>query len=90
MKPLPEYSPTMLGLMLQACQVLAKDDHGLTAQKFARQTATAAGVHVQSVQYALAGRLRKAESRVRLWALLGHFPADAGIVLTDDGGQIHG
>jgi hypothetical protein len=35
------------------------------------------------------GRLPTPEPRARLWAVLGHFPSDFGVVLTH-GGQEHG
>jgi hypothetical protein len=84
---LPEYSPAMLRLMLEARSVLAADDHGQSKKAFAREIARLSGVHIRAVHFAMAGRLRKADQRARLWAVLGHFPSDFGLVLTDDGGQ---
>lgn len=86
---LPEYSPVMLRLMLEARAVLAADDRGMSRKAFANEVAKLAGVHFRSVYVAMAGRLRRADQRARLWAVLGHFPSDFGVVLTDDGGQ-HG
>jgi hypothetical protein len=88
--PVPEYSPAMLRLMLEGRAVLARDDAGQSLRQFAQEVAKLAGVHVRTVYSALAGRLREAERRARLWAVLGHFPSDFGIVLTDDGGQFRG
>lgn len=89
-RPVPEYSPAMLRLMLEGRAVLARDDHGIRAKAFAMEIAKLAGVHVQAVHFAFAGRLKKAELRVRIWAVLGHTPGLQGILLTDDGGQRHG
>lgn len=89
-RPVPEYSPAMLRMMLEGRAVLARDDAGQTLRQFVHGIARLAGVHVRAVHLALAGRLHKADRRVRLWAVLGHFPSDHGIVLTDDGGQHHG
>ncbi|QOF71452.1 hypothetical protein IG197_27540 [Aminobacter sp. SR38] len=88
--PVPEYSPAMLRLMLEGRAVLARDDTGQTARQFIHGFARLAKVHVRCVHDALAGRLKNAERRARLWAVLGHHPSDHGIVLTDDGGQRHG
>lgn len=87
---LPEYSPAMLRLMLEARAVLAADDHGVSRSDYAREVAQLSGVHIRAVHFAMSGQLRKAEQRARLWAVLGHFPFDFNLVLTDDGGQTHG
>jgi hypothetical protein len=86
----PEFSPAMLRLMLEGRAVLARADSGLTQKQFAAQLAKLAGVDRRLVGYAMSGRLRKADARTRLWAVIGHFPSDFGIVLMDKGGQQHG
>jgi len=86
----PEFSPAMLRLHLTARAMLARIDDRHSAKEFARVLAKRAGVRLRSVQLAIDGRLKKADPRVRLWAALGHFPADFGIVLDDRGGQSHG
>lgn len=47
----------------------------------------AAGVTNNEFHFAWMGWLNLAAPRARLWAALGIFPADEGILLTDDGGQ---
>lgn len=89
-RPVPEYSPAMLRLMLEGRAVLARDDAGQTSRQFVHEIAALADMHVRSVYLAQAGRLRDAGRRARLWAVLGHHPSDFGIVLTDDGGQRRG
>lgn len=81
----PDFSPAMLRLMLEARAVLAADDSGLSTKKYARQLAKAAGVHVRAVHFALAGRLWKAEPRAKIWACLGHQPPPEA--LTPRGGR---
>ena len=47
----------------------------------------AAGVTNAAFDMAWMGRLNNPGDRARLWAAIGLFPAERGIVLTDDGGQ---
>lgn len=88
-KPVPEFSPAMLRLVLEGRAVLARDDTGQTQRQFIHGVARLAKVHVRCVHDAFAGRLKNAERRARLWAVFGHHPSDFGILLTDDGGQRH-
>lgn len=94
--PVPEYSPAMLSFFLRARAVLAhaelpsRSGIAVTVKREKRRWKQLSRLTHGQVDFAWMGRLRNAEARVRLWAVLGHFPADHGIVLTDDGGQRHG
>lgn len=89
----PDFSPAMLSFFLRARAVLAHADRparGGVPASMKREKASWRKLcrltHIQ-VEFAWMGRLHAAGPRARLWAMLGHFPADFGIVLTDDGGQ---
>lgn len=87
----PDYSPAMLWLFLagRAARLVAAE--GLTPRAARRKLTwrlrREAGVSTEDLAAALAGTLRKASPRARLWAALGHFPCDHGVMLADDGGQ---
>jgi hypothetical protein len=50
--------------------------------------AKTAGVTKDQIWRAWQGKPVNAAVRTRLWAALGVYPADFGVVLTDDGGQM--
>ncbi len=99
----PDFSPAMLSFFLRARAVLAHADRvaaGAQSGKRPARGGVPASVKREKatwrklcrlthnqVEFAWMGRLHAAGPRARLWAMLGHFPADFGIVLTDDGGQ---
>lgn len=94
MIPLPDFSPRMLMLFLRARAIHA---HGLdparcgfqaTVKREKARLRKAAGVTHAQIDLAWMGHVNAAATRARLWAALGHFPADHGIVLTDDGRQV--
>lgn len=87
----PDYSPAMLRLFLRARAVHAVatargPGHRAAAAKRCRdETRRRAGVTVAEFDFAWMGRLLRPEPRARLWAVLGHHPADHGIVLVHGG-----
>lgn len=92
--PRPDYSPQMLAFFLRARAAERRGCEGCSREIAARRERAAmvrlAKLTAVQVDLAWMGRLNRAGPRAALWAVLGHFPADAGIVLTDDGGQRHG
>lgn len=48
---------------------------------------TLTGLPESALKDAFAGRLKEPGSRAAVWAALGHFPCDHGIVFDDRGGQ---
>lgn len=90
----PDFSPAMLRGFLQARVVIRAAERQIDAEiaekQIARETADAAGEAVETVRQAMAGRLKRAGARAAIWAALGIFPADHGVMLTDNGGQMHG
>ncbi len=92
----PDFSPAMLMLFLRARALHAMAPHrGATRREgvlasFRNKTRRSAGLTFAEFDMAWMGRLNGAVPRARLWAVLGHFPADHGLVLTDDGGASHG
>lgn len=88
----PDFSPRMLRLFLEARIVRAMMLDGLARAKartaIFRGLGKAAGLPARTVEIAHGGHANSATTRVRLWAALGIFPADAGVRLTDDGGQV--
>lgn len=95
MKPLPEFSPAMLRLFLHArCRAAhaerpARCGYGVSARLEKDRLRRLAGVTDNDMHMAWMGRLPTPEKRVRIWAVLGHFPTDFGIMLTH-GGQENG
>ncbi len=73
----------MLRFFLRARAFAAGESAGIFYESVRRM----AGLDRATFKCALRGTLRKAGPRAALWAVLGHFPADHGITLTDDGGQ---
>lgn len=90
----PDFSPAMLRLFLRARGELAMADAATKRQRAAALRAfktsirKQAGVTAGQFDLAWMGWLLTPETRVRLWAVLGHFPADHGVVL-NHGGQDH-
>lgn len=86
----PDFSPATLKLFLNA-RVIAREEFAARPQKarhaVADELMPASGLPWSDIVAAFAGRLPEADKRARLWAALGHFPADFGIVLDDSGGQ---
>ncbi|WP_265518946.1 hypothetical protein [Nitratireductor luteus] len=93
--PRPDFSPTMLRFFLRARAKQAVADSGRPGQSyrivkdFKTRLRKSAGVTVTQMDLAWMGRLNTPEPRARLWAVLGHFPADHGVTLTH-GGQDDG
>lgn len=87
----PDYSPAMLRLFLRARALHAaastrtSRQRAVAAKRYRDDTRRLAGVTVAEFDFAWMGRLLRPEPRVRLWAVLGHHPADHGIVLTHGG-----
>lgn len=91
----PDFSPPMLAFFLRAraahahcCRPARCGMQATVKREKAAWRRLARLTHAQ-VDLAWMGRLSRAGPRAALWAVLGHFPSDLGIVLTDDGGQ-HG
>lgn len=84
----PEFSPSMLKLFLRA-RCLHQVNSGIARDVKAagRVIRNAAGVTSAAFDVAWAGRLNKAETRLKLWGALGVVPGDYRVILTDDGGQ---
>ncbi|KQZ81892.1 hypothetical protein ASD64_09050 [Mesorhizobium sp. Root157] len=92
----PDFSPAMLSFFLRARAVHAHCSRPPRSRLMqATVTREKAGwrklAKLTNTQIDLAwmGGLNRAAPRAALWAVLGRFPSDHGIVLTDDGGQ-HG
>lgn len=89
----PDFSATMLASFLRARAYYAVFESGAPQRRTAIVKALkdelrqAAGVSATVMHMAWMGWLISADGRARLWAALGHFPSDHGILLTDDGGQ---
>lgn len=89
MKPQPEFSPSMLRSFLYA-RALTREGfcrHQAAQRDLAGELMRLSGLALSDIRAAFAGRLTDAAKRARLWAVLGHFPADYGVTLDDDGGQ---
>lgn len=84
----PEFSAEMLRGFLFA-RAMARDGFDMKARRAALvdELIDLTGLPHSTISAAFAGRLRDGAARAQIWAVLGHFPADHGIVLTDDGGQ---
>lgn len=93
--PRPDFSPAMLRLFLRARAEQAVEDSGRPhcrdriIRDFKTRLRKTAGVTANQMDLAWMGRLNTPETRARLWAVLGHFPADHGVTLTH-GGQENG
>lgn len=90
----PSFSPAMLQLFLYAHCVAAharapRLKFQTAAEREKARLRKLARVTVNQMHSAWMGRLPTPEPRARLWAVLGHFPSDFGVVLTH-GGQEHG
>lgn len=91
----PDFSPFMLAFFLRAraANTYVSQPASVSFQTFARRERARwrklAKLTLAEIDFAWLGRLNNGAKRARLWAVLGHFPADHGIVLDDCGGQ-HG
>lgn len=91
----PDFSPAMLATFLRARAVHAVEQARGSARRAAAlkrcKDALRRAAKVTHAEFDLAwmGRLNAPEPRVRLWAVLGQFPADFGVVLIH-GGQEDG
>lgn len=87
----PDFSPSMLRLFLRAQALHAASSargpagRAAAAKRFRAETRRLARVTVAEFDFAWMGRLLRPEPRARLWAVLGHRPADFGVVLTHGG-----
>jgi hypothetical protein len=92
MRPQPEFSPDMLRNFLFA-RTITREGFASRAQAarhdLAGELMAASGLAYSDIRAAFSGRLTDGTKRARLWAVLGHFPADYGITLDDEGRQ-HG
>lgn len=90
----PDFSPRMLAFFLRARAAMAVAESGEPWRRtelvrgFKAAMRKTCGVTATEFHFAWMGRLQNPERRARIWAMLGHFPADYGITLTDDGGQL--
>ncbi|EKF17085.1 hypothetical protein [Nitratireductor pacificus] len=91
----PDYSPAMLAVFLRARAAFRVVDSGEPWRRteivraFRAETRRLASVTNVEFHMAWMGLLQSPGPRAALWAVLGHFPADRGILLTH-GGQEHG
>lgn len=90
MTPRPDFSPLMLALFIRARAAHRRGVEGCSRDTAARRERASlrrlAKVTVTQMEFAWMGRLLDPVARTRLWAVLGHFPADFGIAL-NHGGQ---
>lgn len=84
----PEFSAEMLRGFLFA-RAMARDGFDMKAKRAALvdELIDLTGLPHSTIRDAFSGRLRDGAARAQIWAVLGHFPCDHGIVLTDDGKQ---
>lgn len=87
MKPQPDFSPAMLKAFLHA-RAIAREGFEPTPKgrlaarhDLAGEIMDVAGVGWSDVSDAFAGKLQDPGARAAIWAALGHFPSDFGIVL---------
>lgn len=83
----PDFSPQMLRFFLYA-RAMARDGFEPTPKgqlaarhDLAGEIMDRSGLAWSDVAAAFAGRLEDPGKRAAIWAVLGHFPADFGIVL---------
>lgn len=88
----PDFSPAMLAAFLRAREADALYDFAGPAvrwhaeqKRLRNRFRKAAGLTHAEFEMARMGRLSSPDKRSRLWAVLGHFPADHGILLTQGG-----
>lgn len=90
-RPVPDFSPRMLALFLEARIVSAMVWHGLernaAGKGLRRGLAPVARVRQRDIAAAQRGKLFDAAKRVLIWGGLGLVPGDHGVMLTDDGKQ---
>lgn len=86
----PDFSPTMLRTFLFARQ-LTRDGfagHPIKAKRdLTAELVRLSGLPESAVLDAFRGKLKDAGQRAALWAALGYFPSDHGVVFDDRGGQ---
>ncbi|RUV69651.1 MAG: hypothetical protein EOR26_05070 [Mesorhizobium sp.] len=97
--PVPSFSPAMLRLFLHARCRHAHFSHLAEGSPSGARKSPAkreldrlrklAGITNNDMHSAWMGWLPTPETRVRVWAVFGHFPTDFGITLTH-GGQDNG
>lgn len=70
-------------------RAMARDGFDMKAKRAALvdELIDLTGLPHSTIRDAFSGRLRDGAARAQIWAVLGHFPCDHGIVLTDDGKQ---
>lgn len=86
----PDFSPTMLRAFLFARQITREgfEGHPIRAKRdLTGELVRLSGLPESAVLDAFRGKLKDARQRAALWAALGYFPADFGIVFDDRGGQ---
>ena len=87
----PDFSPAMLRFFLRARAELRVAESGEPKRRtaivkaFRAEIRKLAGITNQQMHFAWTGQLSDPDARARLWAVLGHFPADHGIRLTHGG-----
>ncbi|MFC6491157.1 hypothetical protein [Nitratireductor sp. GCM10026969] len=87
----PDFSPAMLRLFLRARAEFRVVDSGQPWRRTAKVKAfkaemrKLARVTNHEFHFAWTGQLASPETRARIWAVLGHFPADHGVTLTHGG-----
>lgn len=88
----PDFSPAMLRLFIEGRVVRRMGETGEVRASakacVARDLGRLCGLAASRVLVAHAGYMNDGGHRTRLWAALGLFPADHGLMLTDDGGQV--
>lgn len=84
----PEFSRQMLRGFLFARSLTIDGFEGKAmVRRMQRDIEKVTGLPASTVEAAFDGRLTDGGARAAIWAVLGHFPSDHGIILTDDGGQ---
>ena len=90
-RPVPDFSPAMLALFLEARVVSAMVWQGLerkaAGRGLRRDLSPVARVRQRDIAAAQRGKLFNAARRALIWGGLGIVPGDHGVMLTDDGGQ---
>lgn len=88
----PDFSPAMLRLFIEGRVVRRMGETGEVRARakaaVMRELGRLCGLAAARIGIAHAGQMHHGEHRTRLWAALGLFPADHGLMLTDDGGQV--
>lgn len=83
----PDFSPAMLKAFLHARAIARAEFARTEAEQIAARRRVAdemvelTGLPLSIVRAAFSGQLKDGGARAAIWAVLGHFPADHGIVL---------